>query len=127
MATSRESAEPVNPLPSTRSAISRPGPHTPHPGGSESRFESDAAYRSLFDASPDAIILTDLQTRILMCNKQAAALWGPRSAEPLIGRNAFEFIALEDHERAMANAQKTLESGSVHSIEYTLLREDGSR
>jgi PAS domain S-box-containing protein len=95
--------------------------------GDEAAIASEARYRSLFDASPDAIILTDLQTRILMCNQQAAALWGPGSAESLIGRNAFEFIVPEDHERAMANAQKTLAVGSVHSIEYTLLREDGSR
>jgi PAS domain S-box-containing protein len=90
-------------------------------------IESEACYRSLFDACPDAVILTDLQTRILMFNRQAAALWGPGDGEALVGRNAFEFITPEDHERAMANARKTLETGSVHSIEYTLLREDGSR
>src|SRR5437867_12666513 len=35
--------------------------------GDEATIASEARYRSLFDASPDAIILTDLQTRILMC------------------------------------------------------------
>lgn len=92
----------------------------------QARRESEARYRSLFDASPDAIILTDLQTQILMCNRQTAALRGLNSTESFIGRSAFEFIAPEDHARATANAQKTLETGSVHNIEYTLLRDDGS-
>ena len=96
-------------------------------GLDDTPFESEAGYRNLVEASPDAIILTDLQTQILMCNSQAAALRGTGSAETLIGHNAFEFIAPEDHERAMENAQKTLETGSVHSIEFTLVKEDGSR
>ncbi len=120
MATFHEPAQPTDP-------ISPPDLDTPHSSPREPRFESDAVYRSLFDASPDAIILTDLETRILMCNREAVALRGTGSAEELVGRNAFEFIDPNDHARAMMNAQKTLERGRVHSIEYTLVRDDGSR
>jgi PAS domain S-box-containing protein len=127
MATSRESAEDVDPPASTDSATSPPDRGTPHIAPTDSRVESAAAYRSLFEASADAILLTDLETRILMCNPQAAVLRGTGSAQELIGRNAFEFIDPRDHARAMANAQRTLETGKVQGIEYTLIRDDGSR
>jgi PAS domain S-box-containing protein len=89
--------------------------------------EDHQLYRTLAEISPDAIVITDLETNVVMANRQAALTHGYESTEELIGRNAFEFIAPEDHHRAIEDAQKTLEQGSVRNIEYTLLRQDGSR
>ncbi len=91
--------------------------------------ESEERYRSLVEASPDAITLTDLDTSVIMCNEQAARLQGFESVEDLLSsaRNALDFIAPEDRQRAIENARKTLESGTARNIEYTLLRKDGTR
>jgi diguanylate cyclase (GGDEF)-like protein/PAS domain S-box-containing protein len=91
--------------------------------------ESEERYRSLVETSPDAIMLTDLGTRIIMANRQTALLFGFESVAEMLstGKSAFDFIAPEDRERANVNAQQTLELRTLRDVEYTLLRKDGSR
>ena len=89
--------------------------------------ESEARYRTLVETSPDAITLTDLQGNVVFCNQQAARLHGYERPEEVIGLNAFDFIAPEEHSRAVENTQKTLQTGGVRDIPYTLLKRDGSR
>ncbi|KKL76526.1 hypothetical protein LCGC14_2044020, partial [marine sediment metagenome] len=74
-----------------------------------------------------AVTLTDLDSKVLVSNEQAALLHGFECAEDMLGRNAFEFIAPEDRERAGENMGKALELGSVRNIEYSLLTRDGRR
>ncbi len=93
----------------------------------EALRESEERYRALVEASPDAISLTDLEGRTIFCNKQALALLGFESMQEALGRNAFDFIAPEDRQRAVDNAQRTLRMNSISHIEYTLVRNDGSR
>ncbi|MEX1139709.1 MAG: PAS domain S-box protein [Bacteroidota bacterium] len=89
--------------------------------------ESEILYRTLIETSPDAIILTDLETKITMINGQAIDLYGGTSMDELVGRNAFDLLAPEDHERALADKRSVLELGSLRNIEYTLLRKNGTR
>lgn len=78
-------------------------------------------------AAEVATALTDLNCTILTCNQQAALLLGFEHAAELVGRNAFDFFAPEDVERAVSNAQATLRSGAVRDIEYTVVKKDGTR
>lgn len=89
--------------------------------------ESEERYRSLVETSPDAITVTDLNTRIVFCNGQALAMHGYDRLDEVIGRSALDFVAPEDRDRAIANARRTLETGNLRNIAYTLLRKDGSR
>jgi PAS domain S-box-containing protein len=91
--------------------------------------ESEERYRSVIQTCPDAITLSDLEGKLITANEQAARVHGCDSVEEMLslGKTAFDFIAPEDLPRAIENAQKTLQEGSVHDIEYTLLRKDGSR
>ncbi|MBW1880851.1 MAG: PAS domain S-box protein, partial [Deltaproteobacteria bacterium] len=91
--------------------------------------ESEQRYRLLVETCPDGITLTDLEGNLVMTNQQAAAIHGFHSAEELLqaGADAFELIAPEDRVRALENARKTLETGSVSRVEYSLLRKDGDR
>jgi len=92
----------------------------------EALRESEERLRSLFEASADAIILSDLTTNIIMVNRQALRLLGCDNAEEVIGRNSLQFIAPEDRQRAAENALRTLQTGTTRNAEYTLLRKDGT-
>jgi PAS domain S-box-containing protein len=92
----------------------------------EALRESEERYRSLVDASPDAVLLTDLEGRILLSNRRAAALHGYESSDELLGKNWFDLIAVEDRERAMANAMRTVQAGGVRDMQYRMLGRDGS-
>ncbi len=89
--------------------------------------ESEQLYRTLVDTSPDAIIMSDLAGNILFANMQAARLLGYGSVEEYIlgMKNVFMPIAPDDRARAIENAQRTLETGAVSGIEYTILRRNG--
>jgi PAS domain S-box-containing protein len=84
-------------------------------------------YRRVVETSPDAIMVTDLNGRVLMCNQPAAIHHGAERPEAMLGLNGFDFVAPQDRERAVENARRTLETGSVRNVEYILVRRDGSR
>ena len=93
----------------------------------EALRQSEAHYRTLVEASPVAVTITDLNGTILMCNGQTAALLGHARPEDLVGSTAFKFFAPEEAERAGANLQRTMKDGIVRNIEYCLVKKDGSR
>ncbi len=92
----------------------------------EALRESEERYRSLVEVSPDAVILTDLEGRVRLCNRRAAALHGCESGEELLNSNFFDLIAPEDRERAMANAMRTVQQGGIRDVEYRMVRRDSS-
>ncbi len=83
-------------------------------------------YKSLVKTSPDAITLTDLEGKIIEVSGRALKMHGTRNAADLLGRSAFELIAPEDHARAASNMKKTLEQGCLCSVEYTMVKKDGT-
>ena len=85
---------------------------------------SEEMYRTLVKASPNAVTVTDLEAKITYVSQRAVELHGFESAEELLGRCAFDFIAPEDHERARVNLEKTLEEGIVRDVEYVLLKKE---
>jgi PAS domain S-box-containing protein len=87
----------------------------------------DEFFRQLFEQLPDAITISDLQGRIIRTNRHGAALYGSDDEEELVGFNAFELIAPEDRELAVANLQRTMETGRLENVVYTMVRKDGSR
>jgi PAS domain S-box-containing protein len=81
--------------------------------------------RSILDSSPDSITVTDADANIIDCNQATLDNLGYASKEELIGKNALETIASKDHERAMKNLGVAIEKGSIHNIEYEIVRKDG--
>ena len=88
--------------------------------------ESELRYRTLVETSPDAIGVSDLDGKLLFCNRQVARLHGYKNETELLGQSVFELIAPENHRIAAKNFQKILKLGSIRDIEYTMLRKDGS-
>ena len=87
--------------------------------------ESEERYRTLVETSPDAITLLDLNLNIVMTNRPALTLYGYENPEEVIGQSALGFIAPEDRPRAVEDARKMFETGSIVNPQYTLLRKDG--
>ena len=88
----------------------------------EALRESEERYRTLVETSPDAITLMDLNLNIVMANRRALLLYGYENPEEVIGQSALGFIAPEDQPRAVEDTNKMLETGSIGTPEYTLLR-----
>lgn len=93
----------------------------------QSLRESEEMYRTLMKTSPDAVTVTDLEANIIEVSQQTLILHGFKRAEELIGRNALELIAPEEHEKAIMKIEETLKEGSVRNVECILLRKDGTR
>ncbi len=89
--------------------------------------ESERMYHHLVEASPDAVIVTDLDGRIAYVSQRALEMHGVESDKGLLGKNSFESIAPEDRGRAMKDLQRTLKEGITKNVEYTFIREDGTR
>ena len=81
----------------------------------------------LISTSPEAITVTDLQGNLVFISSLTMDLYGVDHENELIGRNVLEFIAPEDHEKAIENTRRILAKGSVRNIEYNMTRKDGSR
>ncbi|MFX1318217.1 MAG: PAS domain-containing protein [Promethearchaeota archaeon] len=88
--------------------------------------ESEEKYRKLIETSPDAITVTDLEGKVIMVNQQALQLYGVKKEAELIGVNAFDLISHEDVPKAIENMQITLRDGTSGTLEYTLLKRDGT-
>jgi PAS domain S-box-containing protein len=90
----------------------------------EKLTKKEETLASVFSASPDAIVVTDLSGKIIECNEAAIDLNGGESKEELIGKNALDLIIARDRQRATENMKKTIEKGSVKDIEYMLLTKE---
>jgi PAS domain S-box-containing protein len=86
----------------------------------EALRESESLYRTLIETSPDAIVVTDLDTRIRMTNPQALRLLGMRSIAGLEGKRwADAFVPAQGNsfQRILEKMQRT---ERVEAAEITL-------
>jgi PAS domain S-box-containing protein len=86
--------------------------------------DSEQHYRALVEASPEAILLTDLTGRIVLCNQRMADIAGYSHADELIGHDAFQLVAPDDRERARADIQMMPQLTALRNVEYALIRAD---
>ncbi len=88
----------------------------------EALRQSEAKYRTLVETSPDTVVLADLQGNLTFVSHGMLELHGSESLEAFIGKHPLDFIVQEDHQRFLANLQRTLEEGVTRDIEYTFIR-----
>jgi diguanylate cyclase (GGDEF)-like protein/PAS domain S-box-containing protein len=93
----------------------------------EALMESEEQYRSILNASPDDITITDLEGRILMISPAAKKMFGyDLDFDDFIGMRLLDFIVPEDVERAQANMLLMYQGGSGRPNEYRGVRQDKS-
>lgn len=91
----------------------------------EALRKSEALYRSILKASPDVVVLLDMDGCITMVSPSAMTLCVCSNENNLLGKNALELISPEDRERAKANAFMMFDR-YLGMVEYKILRADGS-
>ncbi len=82
---------------------------------------SEARYRTLFDASPDAFLLCDLDGAILDSNAAADRLYGG----PLVGLSVAEFVDFDPVDAGLR--REAVDRGEHRRYTGTARRADGSR
>ncbi len=89
--------------------------------------ESEELYRSILNASPDDITITDMKGRIQVTSPVAKTMFGFEPGnDGFIGIHLLDFIVPEDRERAKSNILKMCTGESAGPNEYHGVRKDGS-
>ena len=90
--------------------------------------DSETRYHTLFEMSPDGIMLLDLSGNIIMCNRQVYQTHGFDREDQLVGKNNLEFLFPGDRERSVTDLKNLLEHpgplGEGPIVEYQLARGD---
>lgn len=92
----------------------------------ESLRQSEERYRTLVDACPDGVVMTDLEGCILFASEQIVRWHGAESAAEICGRSAAEFVPDDDRQRMLAQVRELPGLGVLRDAQYTLLRKDGT-
>ncbi|HWQ42737.1 MAG TPA: diguanylate cyclase, partial [Desulfosporosinus sp.] len=93
----------------------------------EALIESEEKYRSILNASPDDITITDLEGRILMVSPAAKKMFGYElDFDGFIGMRLVDFIVPEDVKRAQSNITRMYEGSDPKPNEYRGVRKDRS-
>jgi PAS domain S-box-containing protein len=86
---------------------------------------NEEMYRTLFETSPDAIFLLDINGNILMSNKRAATILGYMNVEEIHQMNVFSFVAPGDAKRLFRDSQRLILSGLIENVEYSAITKHG--
>jgi len=81
--------------------------------------------RSIFEYSPDAMVVTALDGTIINCNQAMLEIYHFPSKEEVIGKNIVELASPKDRKRIKEELERAFSEGSVKNVEYTFLTEDG--
>lgn len=88
--------------------------------------ESQQLYQSILQASPDAVIVSDLQGIIQHVSPATITMMGCDAEGELLGRNIADFRDPQDIARAAANTAAMLEGIHKGAEDYRLIRPNGS-
>ncbi len=94
--------------------------------GESGIVDGDSLYRALIEMSPDAIVVTDFDFRILFSNRQAAVLYGYEDPASMLGRYALERLSPASSAMVLEQAETLFRTGSVGVIDCDLPRPDGT-
>ncbi|MCX6916383.1 MAG: PAS domain S-box protein, partial [Verrucomicrobia bacterium] len=87
---------------------------------------SEERYRSILNATPDAIAIMDTAGRVVMISPATVAMFGYQRAEELLGKWVTDFIVPEERASAVSNLGLIFRGKSPGLMEYRCLRADGS-
>jgi PAS domain S-box-containing protein len=89
----------------------------------ENLRESEEKLRGIFDSSPDPIVVSSLDAKIIDCNPSALKTFGYTTKTQVVQREVFEFFSEKDYARATANLSQ--EGEYAKNTEYTFRSKNG--
>jgi len=92
----------------------------------ESLRNSEELHRSILNASPDAIVVVEMDGSIRMVSPAALTVYGCKNKNELLGFNMFDFLNPDDRNRALSNSSLMF-NGYLGTLEYRIVRKDGSQ
>jgi two-component system sporulation sensor kinase A len=87
--------------------------------------EQKEKLETIFNSSPDAITVADLNGNIVECNEATLRLHGFSSKDELVGKNTFELLSPKELHRASVLMKTIWKNGSVKNVEFAYLTKDG--
>jgi len=97
-----------------------------HKRVAEALRSSEGLYRSILQASPDNITITDREGRIRLVSPVAVSMFRATGEEDFLGHSLLDFLVPEDRERALLQMRLKLQGTVTVTSEYRGLRVDGS-
>ena len=89
--------------------------------------ESEEKYRTLVEACPDGVVMTDLTGHFAFASQHTVELLGVESEEELLGREAADFVVQGEKEQFNENVVR-LQRDAVHrDVQYSFIRKDGAQ
>lgn len=92
----------------------------------DSLRDSEELYKSLVEASPDMVTLTDLEANIEFVSGRPVQSFGSPDLPDMIGKNAFDFLLPDERIKLQADLRKLLNKGVLTNTEYTIIGENGN-
>jgi len=99
---------------------------TKRKNANEALRKSEELYRSILNASPDDITVTDLTGKILLASPVAYKIFGFEREDQVIGHSAMENLIPEDQQRAMNDIQLIASGKIVGPQIYKCFHTNGS-
>jgi PAS domain S-box-containing protein len=88
--------------------------------------ESEERFRTMATAAPVGIFLADRNGRTVYVNRKVVELMGAPET-PLLGRAWLDWVHPEDRDRVGAEVQRSADAGSPVSLQYRVVRPDGTQ
>jgi len=88
--------------------------------------KSESLYRSVLNASPDAITIANPDGIILYSSPRILEMFRYTDTNAIINRPIFDFIDKSDHDKARSNIEKLFQRTLLSAEEYIGIRSDGS-
>jgi PAS domain S-box-containing protein len=88
--------------------------------------EGHELFIKLISVIPDAVLLTDMNGKVIFVNDIGIQSIGYSSAKKIMGKDALSFIVPQQHRKAKKNLAR-LQKGKVGPTEYIVIAEDGSQ
>ncbi|MBA3045233.1 MAG: PAS domain S-box protein [Euryarchaeota archaeon] len=92
----------------------------------EDLHESKIMFDTLVSILPEAVMMTDIEGKIIYSSQQALEMYGHSSEKQMLGKNIIDFVTPEDYRKATKFMNRTLSEGIVNEIKCKSLRKDGS-
>jgi PAS domain S-box-containing protein len=91
----------------------------------EALRQSEERYRLLTEISPNSVTVADTTGNIIMANQRALKIYGHRDVSEVLGRNIFEWVPLEEREKASTAFAHVLGGCPLDNFELLLKKGQG--